>query len=157
MRLLFGQLLGKICLLLDPSSGHTVADHLFVKWCLPFKLIPSRIRLNDYPQKWAGIVCKAFSVTRKKSPKFQLKLAKNDFTTKIKTFVKFTNIAYEWRRFWQNSCRQRLWKVAQSPINRPIWSHWRLYTQKAMRQQFKFSSSRAQCCKQISSKQLRSF
>ena len=26
-------------------------------------------------------------------------------------------------RFGQNNCCQRLWKVAKSPINRPIWSH----------------------------------
>ena len=26
--------------------------------------------------------------------------------------------------FGQINCWQRLWKVAQSPINRPIWSHW---------------------------------
>ena len=28
-------------------------------------------------------------------------------------------------RFGQIDCCQRLYKVAQSPINRPIWSHWR--------------------------------
>ena len=27
-------------------------------------------------------------------------------------------------RFGQNNCCQRLWKFFQSPINRPIWSHW---------------------------------
>ena len=28
-------------------------------------------------------------------------------------------------QFGQNSCRHRLWKVAQRAINRPIWSHWK--------------------------------
>ena len=28
------------------------------------------------------------------------------------------------KRFGQINCCQILWKVAQSPINRPIWSHW---------------------------------
>ena len=27
-------------------------------------------------------------------------------------------------RFGQNNCCNRLWKVAQSAINGPIWSHW---------------------------------
>ena len=27
------------------------------------------------------------------------------------------------RRFGQINCCQKLWKVAQSPINRPIWTH----------------------------------
>ena len=43
---------------------------------------------------------------------------------KIKVFDTFTKIASECRRFMQISCGLRLWKAAQSLINRPIWSHW---------------------------------
>ena len=38
---------------------------------------------------------------------------------KIKDFDTFTKIAWGQIKYCQ-----RLWKVAQSPINRPIWSHW---------------------------------
>ena len=45
-------------------------------------------------------LCVRLSVWPEKIAKCQLKLPKNDFTTKIKTFVTFTNIAQEWRIFW---------------------------------------------------------
>ena len=44
-------------------------------------------------------------------------------TEKIKDLDTFTKIAKECNRFGQINCCQRLWKVAQSPINLPIWSH----------------------------------
>ena len=50
-------------------------------------------------------------------------MPKNDFTRKINDFETFTKIASECRRFGQINCCQRLWIVAQSAINRPIWSH----------------------------------
>ena len=59
----------------------------------------------------------------KSCPKMSVKLPKNDFTSKIKDFDTFTKVAYECGRFGQNNWCQRLWKVAQCPINRPIWSH----------------------------------
>ena len=43
---------------------------------------------------------------------------------KLEIFDTFTKIAWECGRFGQINCCQRLWKVAQSSINRPIWSHW---------------------------------
>ena len=43
---------------------------------------------------------------------------------KMKDFDTFTKIAWECRRLGQINCCQRLWKVSQSPINHPIWSHW---------------------------------
>ena len=52
-----------------------------------------------------------------------IKVAQNDFYRKIIFFDTFTNIAKECRRFGQIICCLRLWKVAQSPINHPIWSH----------------------------------
>ena len=45
-------------------------------------------------------------------------------TRKIKDFDTSTKIAKECGRFGQINCRQRLWKFAQRPINRPIWSHY---------------------------------
>ena len=52
-----------------------------------------------------------------------IKVAKNDFTRKMIDFITFTKIAQECGRCGQINCCQRLWKVAQSPINCPIWSH----------------------------------
>ena len=48
-------------------------------------------------------------------------MAKNDFTWKMKYIDNFTKIAWECglNNYWH-----RLWKVAHSEINRPIWSHW---------------------------------
>ena len=40
------------------------------------------------------------------------------------TLYTFTKIAQECGRFVQTNCCQKLWKVAQSPANHPIWSHW---------------------------------
>ena len=40
-------------------------------------------------------------------------------------FDTFTKIAWECGRFGQIYCCHRLWKVAQSAINCPIWSHCR--------------------------------
>ena len=42
----------------------------------------------------------------------------------MKDFDTFTKIVWICGRFGQNNCCHRLWKVAQSAINRPIWSHW---------------------------------
>ena len=41
----------------------------------------------------------------------------------MKDFDAFTKIALQWWRFGQNNCFCWLWKVAQSALNRPIWSH----------------------------------
>ena len=50
-------------------------------------------------------------------------MPKNDFIVKIKLFYTFPKIAIECGIFWQTYCCHWLWKVAQIPINRPIWSH----------------------------------
>ena len=50
-------------------------------------------------------------------------MPKNEFTRKRIDFDTFTKIALEFGRFGQINCCQRLLKVPQSPINRPIWSH----------------------------------
>ena len=68
--------------------------------------------------RWLGTVWPV------KNRQMSIKVAKNDFTTKAKDFDTFTKIAWECRRFGQINCCQRLWKVAQSAINYPIWSHW---------------------------------
>ena len=64
----------------------------------------------------------AGSVNRKVAKCLQ-KLPKNDFTRKGTDFDTFTKIALECSRLGQINCCHRLWKVAQSPINRTIWSH----------------------------------
>ena len=46
-----------------------------------------------------------------------------DFTRKMIDFDTFTKNAKECGRFGQIFCWQMLYKVAQSPKNRPIWSH----------------------------------
>ena len=51
-------------------------------------------------------------------------LPKNDSTRKMKDFDNFTKFALKCGWFGQNSCCHRLWKVVQSAINHPIWSHW---------------------------------
>ena len=63
-----------------------------------------------------------------KSGQISIKVAQNDFTRKFKKIDTFTKITWECGRFGQNNCCQRLWNFAQSPINRPIWSHWLLLT-----------------------------
>ena len=64
------------------------------------------------------------AVWPKKITKCLFKLPKNDYTIEIKHFDTFTKIAEECRRFGQINCCQRLLRLAQSPINHPIWSHW---------------------------------
>ena len=51
-------------------------------------------------------------------------MPQNDFTRNMIDFDTFAKFAYECGRFGQIQCCQRLLKVAQSPINCPIWSHW---------------------------------
>ena len=41
-------------------------------------------------------------------------------------FSTFTKLGKLCRQFGQINCCHRLWKVAQSATNRPIWSHWLL-------------------------------
>ena len=65
----------------------------------------------------------AISVTSKKSPNVY-KVAQKWFHTKNKDFDTFTKIALECWRFGQINCCHSLWKVASSPINCPIRSHW---------------------------------
>ena len=47
---------------------------------------------------------------------------------KLKILTPLQIIAKECRRFDTINCGQRVWKVVQSPINRPIWSHWSTLT-----------------------------
>ena len=55
------------------------------------------------------------SVTRKKS--------KKDLTRKVIILTPLQKLPKECGRFGQIDCCQRLQKLDQSPINRPIWSH----------------------------------
>ena len=72
---------------------------------------------------WPDSFVAAASVTRKKSPNVYKKLPKNDLAWKMKAIDTFTKIAIKREQFGQNNCCQMLWKVAQSSINCPIWSH----------------------------------
>ena len=60
------------------------------------------------------------SVTGKKSPKLY-KSCPKWFHYKN---VRFWQLYKKCGQFGQNSCCHRLRKVAQSALNRPIWSHW---------------------------------
>ena len=59
------------------------------------------------------------SVWPVKSCQLCIKVALNDFTRKMKDFDNFTNFP---KNCGQINCCHRLWKDAQSAINRPIWS-----------------------------------
>ena len=63
------------------------------------------------------------SVWPDKNCQMSIKVAQNDFTRKMNYLYTFTKIALECGGFGQINCFQRLWMVAQSAINRPIWSH----------------------------------
>ena len=56
--------------------------------------------------------------------KSRYKLPKDDTTRKMKYFDIFTKIAFKYGRIGQNNYNHRLWKVASSAINRPIWSEY---------------------------------
>ena len=81
------------------------------------------VSLKRTPQKMKKIVIILISVTSKKSPNIYKKVAQKDFTRKMEIFDTFAKIALKCGQFGQNNCCHRLWNVAQSAINRPIWSH----------------------------------
>ena len=64
-----------------------------------------------------------WSVWPEKNCQKSIKVVKNDLTRKMIDFNTFTKIASDCRRFVQINCCQRLWKVAQSPINCTVCSH----------------------------------
>ena len=67
---------------------------------------------------------KLYSVTSKKSPNVYKSCPKLISIEKLKILKPFTKFAKECGRFGPTNCCHSLWKVALSPINRPIWSHW---------------------------------
>ena len=58
-----------------------------------------------------------------KSRQTSIKLPKNESTRKMKDFDTYTKITLNGGNLGNKNCCQRLSKVAQSAINRPIWSH----------------------------------
>ena len=73
-----------------------------------------------FPQSAAGAAvnqCDQYKVARCLS-----KLPHNDFTRKIKDFDTFTKMPKSVEDLGKLNV-SRPWKVAQSPINSPIWSH----------------------------------
>ena len=98
----------------------TIEGKTFSFW---LKLVVSRVLSK---QDWSKLPSRIISssVTSKKSPNVYKKLPKDDFTSKMKDFDNFTKIVKKCGKFGQNKCCQRLWKVSQSAINCPIWSHW---------------------------------
>ena len=63
------------------------------------------------------------SVTSKKSPNIYKSCPKLISLEKWKILTPFQKLPKNVGRFGQINCCQSLWNVAQSPINRPIWSH----------------------------------
>ena len=63
-------------------------------------------------------------MTSKKSPNVYKKWPNTDFTRKMKYFDTPLTYCLKMWQFGQNNCCHRLRKVAQSAMNRPIWSHW---------------------------------
>ena len=57
------------------------------------------------------------------------KLPKKDFPRKMKDFWHLYKSCLKCGQFGQNNCCHRLWKDAQSAINRPIWSRCSLQPQ----------------------------
>ena len=64
------------------------------------------------------------SVTRKKSPNIYKSCPKMISLEKWYILTPLQKLPKNLGRFGQINCCQWLQKVAQSPINRPIWSHW---------------------------------
>ena len=59
-------------------------------------------------------------MTSKKSPNVYKSCPKMTSLQKLKILTPLQKLL----KNGQIDCCQRLWKVTQSPINRPIWSHW---------------------------------
>ena len=53
-----------------------------------------------------------------------IKVVQNDFTGKNKDFHTLTKLPNNEGDFGQNNCCHMHQKVAQSAVNRHIWSHW---------------------------------
>ena len=66
----------------------------------------------------------ASSVTSKKSPNVYKSCPKRVLLVKWKILTNLQKLPKMYWQFGQNNCYHWLWKVAQSVINRPIWSHW---------------------------------
>ena len=66
------------------------------------------------------LICSPYNVTNKKLPNVYKSCPKNYSSRKMKDFWRFTKMP---KLFGQNICCHWLWKVAQSGITCPIWSH----------------------------------
>ena len=64
------------------------------------------------------------SVTSKKPPNVHKSCPKVILLVKLKILRNLQKLPKMCWHFGQNNCCHGLWKVAQSPINRRIWSHW---------------------------------
>ena len=64
------------------------------------------------------------SVTSKKSPNVYKSCSKIILLVKWKIWTILQNLPKMCWHFGQINCCHGLWKVAQSVINHPIWSHW---------------------------------
>ena len=72
-------------------------------------------------------------MTSKKLPNVYKKWSNTDFTRKMKYFDTPLTYCLKMWQFGQNNCCHRLRKVAQSAMNRPIWSHWTSATSLSIR------------------------
>ena len=96
------------------NTWHAIVNQIFSRGALYDVLICHR---TDEMKLFLAIM---ISVTFKKLPNVykRILLVKWKISTNLQKLPKMC-----WQ-FGQNNCCHRLWKVAQSVINRRIWSHW---------------------------------
>ena len=85
-------------------------------------LVQTRQVVKEKALKWP--VHLASSVNSKKSPNVYKSCPKMISLEKLKILTPSQKLHKNVEDLWKINCCQRLWKVAQSPINPQIWSHW---------------------------------
>ena len=100
------------------AGNQEIKTKINAPFFLPFAIVPKISQGNEQ-----NAAC-CSQCDQKKITKCLQKLPKNDFTRKMIILTPLQKLPENMGRFGQINCCQRLLKVAQSPINLPIWSHW---------------------------------
>ena len=87
------------------------------------KILPSKKLILETNSPVRSHCRLAISVTSKKSPNVHKSYPKRISLVKWKILTPLQKLPKMCWWFGQNNCCHGLWKVAQSIINRPIWSH----------------------------------